>query len=177
MKDINSNKCGGCNKEISIKRKFCGHSCAAKITNLKRKLNNHFTCSCCKKIINVVGNTKRIFCSHKCQRQYEYEQNIIKWKSGLLAGWRGAMASIAPYVRKYMLEKYNFTCIKCSWNKRHPIDNLPLVEINHIDGNAKNSSESNLEVLCPNCHAETINFRSRNKISSRSRTYNRRNAE
>ncbi len=68
-----------------------------------------------------------------------------------------------------MLDKHNSSCVKCGWCKRHPIDNLPLVEINHIDGNAENCLEENLEVICPNCHSETINFRARNKTSTRQR--------
>lgn len=60
-------------------------------------------------------------------------------------------------------------CSKCGWDEKHPEDGLPLTEINHIDGDAENCSESNLEILCPNCHAMTSNFRRRNKKSKRDR--------
>lgn len=45
---------------------------------------------------------------------------------------------------------------------------IPL-EVNHIDGNAKNNIEENLELLCPNCHSLTHNFRNLNKKSARTR--------
>lgn len=38
---------------------------------------------------------------------------------------------------------------------------LPL-EIHHIDGNRCNNELSNLQILCPNCHSLTTNWRSRN---------------
>jgi hypothetical protein len=39
---------------------------------------------------------------------------------------------------------------------------IPL-ELHHIDGNNKNNVLSNLEILCPNCHSQTENFRGKNK--------------
>ena len=36
------------------------------------------------------------------------------------------------------------------------------LEIHHIDGNVYNNDISNLQVLCPNCHSLTENWRSRN---------------
>lgn len=37
---------------------------------------------------------------------------------------------------------------------------IPL-ELHHIDGNHKNNNLSNLQLLCPNCHALTDNYRGR----------------
>lgn len=36
------------------------------------------------------------------------------------------------------------------------------LEIHHIDGNHKNNVRENLQILCPNCHAQTETWRSRN---------------
>lgn len=44
------------------------------------------------------------------------------------------------------------------------------LEIHHIDGNRCNNNLDNLQILCPNCHALTNNWRSRNK-----RGYNKSN--
>jgi len=38
---------------------------------------------------------------------------------------------------------------------------MPL-ELNHIDGNHLNNSLNNLEIICPNCHALTPNYRGKN---------------
>ena len=38
---------------------------------------------------------------------------------------------------------------------------IPL-EVHHIDGNELNSELSNLQILCPNCHALTDNYKGKN---------------
>lgn len=38
-------------------------------------------------------------------------------------------------------------------------------ELHHIDGNSSNNSLSNLQILCPNCHSQTENFRSKKRIN------------
>ena len=38
---------------------------------------------------------------------------------------------------------------------------IPL-ELHHIDGNKQNHQLSNLQMLCPNCHSITDNFKSKN---------------
>lgn len=37
------------------------------------------------------------------------------------------------------------------------------LEIDHLDGNSDNDSRENLRAICPNCHAQTPNFRGKNK--------------
>jgi len=39
--------------------------------------------------------------------------------------------------------------------------------LHHINGRGKDNRLSNLELLCPNCHAQTDNFAGRNLIRSR----------
>lgn len=48
-------------------------------------------------------------------------------------------------------------CKSTEWNGLK----IPL-ELNHIDGNNKNHKISNLELLCPNCHAQTSTYRGKN---------------
>ena len=39
---------------------------------------------------------------------------------------------------------------------------IPL-ELHHINGNRDDNTLSNLQLLCPNCHAQTKNYRGKNK--------------
>ena len=41
------------------------------------------------------------------------------------------------------------------------------LELEHIDGNAYNNSESNLSLLCPNCHSQTPTYKAKNKGNGR----------
>lgn len=52
-------------------------------------------------------------------------------------------------------------CGRDQWNGQQ----IPL-ELDHIDGRRENNQLSNLRLLCPNCHAQTPNYRGRN-IGSR----------
>lgn len=108
------------------------------------------------------------YCSISCQKEYEYKERIKKWKQGELLGYNGT--NISPFVRRYMLEKANYACEECGWNKKNPYSGKIPLEIHHIDGNYTNNKEENLKVLCPNCHSLTNNYKSMNKNSLRDRT-------
>lgn len=52
-------------------------------------------------------------------------------------------------------------CAVCgisSWNKK-PLN----LELDHVDGRRMNHELSNLRLLCPNCHSQTDNYRSKNR--------------
>lgn len=123
----------------------------------------------CLNCTNELVHKQTKYCSQKCQHEYTYNQYIERWKQGLEKGHKGKAKAISNPLRRYLLNKYNNTCIKCGWNELHPSDNKPLVEINHIDGDAENCKEDNLEVLCPNCHSKTYNYKFRNKNCTRVR--------
>lgn len=51
-------------------------------------------------------------------------------------------------------------CNLTEWNGKL----IPL-ELHHIDGNHYNNSLENLQIVCPNCHAQTPNFSNKNKLN------------
>lgn len=158
----------GCSKgTISY---HCGIKREDKVPDNTLKIDKIHTekkvCLNCEKIVNF-SHTK--YCSILCHKEYEYTNMVSKWLNKEIQGHTGLGSSIKNFVRRYLLELNKYSCSICGWNKRHPVDGKPLVEIDHINGDSKDSFLDNLRVLCPNCHSETVTFRARNKKSSRIR--------
>lgn len=116
----------------------------------------------CIKCEKELKKRQKKFCSIQCQKDYEYEQYIIRWLDKKESGLRGKY-SLSRHIKRYMLEKAGYKCERCGWNERNPYTgNIPL-EIEHIDGNYLNNSPDNLVVLCPNCHSLTGTYKGANK--------------
>lgn len=71
------------------------------------------------------------------------------------------------YIRSDALKKrllkegyFEYKCIICNITEwmGEPI----ILELDHIDGKNKNNNLTNLRLLCPNCHSQTLTFRGRN---------------
>lgn len=43
-------------------------------------------------------------------------------------------------------------------------EEMPL-ELDHINGNKKDNSLTNLRIICPNCHSKTVTYKSKNRKS------------
>ena len=54
---------------------------------------------------------------------------------------------------------------ECCGNEYWNGEKIPL-EVHHIDGDHSNNDLSNLQILCPNCHAQTSNYKHRNSRSA-----------
>lgn len=169
------NVCLYCGKVFEGKdkyrRKFCNKSCAASYNNHQRKKEQKFCLYCGKEI-----NTWQKYCSSQCKVQYEEEQQVKKWQNGEEQGCCSD-GSLKNFVRNYLLKKNNYKCEECGFNKINTFTNRSILQIHHIDGNCFNNKEENLKVLCPNCHALTENYGSRNKnatrIDRRTKKYNK----
>lgn len=132
-----------------------------------------FDCLYCSKKCDVrISKSNHFFkyCSNVCQKNFQSKQKVSDWLDGLEPGWTGKTVSLKAFVRRWLFEQRGDKCENCGWNEKHPVDGRHLVEIDHIDGDAKNCHPSNLKILCPNCHSMTPNHRARNKVSSRQRS-------
>ena len=137
----------------------------------KRRRKEPTPCVFCGKSIN--GTRVSSYCGPKCHADWEYTDYISRWKIGNATGNIGKDAEqISAHVRRYMFEKYCGVCCKCGWCQENKFTRKVPLQVNHIDGNSRNSQEENLELLCPNCHSLTPNYGSRNKGNGRTYRYN-----
>lgn len=127
-------------------------------------------CRFCSEEFLFGKNSGGIYCSNRCQRDEQHELQVLAWLAGNDPGWSGKTAQLKPFVRRYLHMTRGTACSECGWDKRHPVDGAVLTEVDHIDGNAKNCTEENLRILCPNCHSMTPTFRRRNQQSQRLRS-------
>lgn len=162
--------CFQCGEAIIYKKrfnKFCCHSCSAIFNNL-RKEKHKITCLKCS-IVFTPSRRNRKYCSILCQAKKKNETVIQQWKLGKNKGYNGKTKLVPPWLRKFLFEKFNSKCCKCGWCEVNATTKKIPLEVNHIDGDAENTKEENLELICPNCHSLTSNFRALNKNSKRNR--------
>lgn len=126
-------------------------------------------CKNCGKEFVLYLSSNGIYCSNKCQNEYQHKEYIERWKNGEENGLAGEYC-ISGHLRRYLFEINENKCERCGWGEVNPYTNRVPLQIHHIDGNCQNNREENLQLLCPNCHALTENFGSRNKNATEGRT-------
>lgn len=145
-------------------KKFCTRSCAATYNNANRKpVESH--CIYCGNLITKHGKQ---YCTLECSQAHWLEIKVNKWKSGLFI----RSEYIPDFIRNYMFTKYGNKCQLCGWGEIHPITGRIPLQIEHIDGDCTNHAETNLQLLCPNCHSLTPTYGALNK--GKSTRFNRR---
>ena len=122
----------------------------------------------CKNCGKPLSNKRSVFCSNKCQNDFNFKEYIKKWKNGETDGLKGEY-SVSNHIRRYLYEKNNGKCENCGWGEVNPYTERVPLEIHHIDGNYKNNTEENLQLLCPNCHSLTETYKSHNKNGRKGR--------
>lgn len=126
----------------------------------------------CLNCQNNLDKFETKFCSRKCQLDWQYQEYISNWKLGLETGIVGKQTrDVSNHVRRYLNLKYEEKCCLCGWNQRNPVTNKIPLQVHHIDGNADNNTEDNLQLLCPNCHSLTETFGNLNKGQGRDWRY------
>lgn len=153
-------KCKHCCKEFEVNKSnpkiFCNKSCAASYNNKKYKTKHKeeiICCLGCKKEIenNKVGNRK--YCNNICQGNFKRNEIFKKIE-------KGEHKSDNPKIYKlYLIEKHGEKCMECDWTEKNKFSNKIPLELHHIDCNPDNNKENNLQLLCPNCHSLTKNWK------------------
>lgn len=110
---------------------------------------NHFT-----PFNSEIGKRGGLSLAKKNRQQWESDKIFMEF-SKLVSKYSLRRA------KQILLEEQNFECDECNiskWNGKEIV-----LEVHHKDGNNKNNSRENLCCLCPNCHSQTDNFRSKNR--------------
>lgn len=126
------------------------------------------TCLNCGKEFYHYPGSKGKYCCTECASEHKKKTYIENWKSGKISGT--SCYTCSEFVRNYMLEKAHYKCEKCGWGEINQFTNKIPLQIHHLDGNSENNIESNLQVLCPNCHSLTKNFGSKNTNAPRGKS-------
>ena len=148
--------CGN-QKEVQTSHLTLGQTKSCGCLNKGEKPKEEFCLNCGIKLHK--GQYK--YCCSKCQREYERNIYIEKVNKGEENGLKktGNTYKISDNIRSYLLQKYDNKCQKCGWGKINPITGKCPLEIHHVDGNHVNNKLDNLELLCPNCHSLTKNYK------------------
>jgi len=176
---LKEHPCENCGK-TTTNPKYCGHVCSATVTNKTRlrkcadgisvcwdtkcdcQERKRGFCRVCGK--RLLKHGKR-YCSHSCaaKAQWGSPEKIRSWLAGEIDAGKPAgkddKKNLAEWARNYLLEEANWKCPLCGWDTPHPKTGKPPLEVDHIDGNRRNNSRENLQVLCPNCHSLTSTYR------------------
>lgn len=93
------------------------------------------------------------------------EEKIRRWLHS--GGTECQVLSRVPTaIRNYVLDKQNHRCAICGIEETWNNQKLVFV-LDHINGDASNSSEPILRYVCPNCDSQLQTFKSKNKVSAR----------
>lgn len=124
---------------------------------------------------SATGKTRKICHTLKCNnstrndycRQCTKQQIIEKWLSGdLSVTWCMTTKEPKDFIKKYLVETRGDKCEQCGFDEKAP-DGRSIIQMDHIDGDYTNNLITNLKLLCPNHHAMTSTYGSKNKNGGR----------
>lgn len=140
---------------------------------LQQAVSNSYSLAQVLKSLSIVPAGGNYFTLKKYIKLWEIDISHFTgqlWNKGKIIGPKRNISvylsnerPINSYNLKNRLIKENILEYRCSNCKSTIWIDKPIpLELHHIDGNSSNNSLDNLELLCPNCHAFTDNYRSKN---------------
>jgi 5-methylcytosine-specific restriction endonuclease McrA len=97
--------------------------------------------------------------------EYNKQQKIKNWLETGDTGM-GVDTTIRGAIRDYLYERQENKCAICGITNQWNGAQLNFV-LDHIDGDASNSTPDNVRLVCPNCDSQLPTFKSRNPVSKR----------
>ena len=130
---------------------YCSRNCSNKRIHskeTKEKIRNSMK--------EYISKNPNIFSKEEIEKRIESFKKTIKEKI------MNMDFSLLGYdaIKKRLFYEQNGKCNKCG-NDMWLGKPIPL-ELEHKDGNHNNNSRDNVELLCPNCHAQTDTYRGKN---------------
>jgi hypothetical protein len=102
------------------------------------------------------------YASNQCHADHRYRLYIHHWQAGLLPGIN-RHGRISCHVRRWILKRDGYRCVLCGWGQINPHTQTWALIVDHIDGDAENTTARNLRTLCPNCDSLTPTYKGANR--------------
>lgn len=112
-----------------------------------------------KKYIQLWGLSTELIDKNRLKIKSHPKYTESTFRSSLENG----VCTLKPHKILKKMIQYNmkeYKCEKCGLSKWNGED--IVLELHHKNGNHSDNHFDNLEVLCPNCHSQTENFRTKN---------------
>jgi len=122
--------------------------------NATGRLKGNSECQTC----GSIGWFKETIC-----RDCKLVNTIDLWLAGdISTTWCGTTKETKSFVKRHLIATRGDKCEQCGYCELSD-DRRSIIQMDHIDGNYQNNLITNLRLLCPNCHAKTSTYGSRNK--------------